>query len=203
MEDGETLSLEQIRAFLEASGEVRFQAHDRRELYEWVNQTLRRQDYGKLKREGKGLVRRYLAKMTGLSRAQVARLIRCYQRRRRSEAATVPAALFSPRLYPSRHRTAGRSRRGPRNLERSGHPEDSCCAAESPACIVPITCPAGNPGTEVPAQTPRSPLIMLGPVLVTAAPTRTAKFAVLAGAVGGTVGQGAAKLVLFCNSVGI
>ena len=29
MEDGETLSLEQIRAFLEASEEVRFQAQDR------------------------------------------------------------------------------------------------------------------------------------------------------------------------------
>ncbi len=47
------------------------------------------------------------------------------------------------------------------------------------------------------------PLIMLGLVLVTVAPARTAKFAVLAGAVGGTVGQGVAKLVLFCNSVGI
>ncbi len=79
MENGERLSLEQIRAFLEASEEVRFQARDRRELYEWVNQTLRRQDYSHLKREGKRLVRRYLAKMTGLSRAQGARLIRCYQ----------------------------------------------------------------------------------------------------------------------------
>jgi transposase InsO family protein len=79
MEDGETLSLEQIRAFLEASGEVRFQAQNRGELYGWVNQTLRRQDYRRLKREGKGLVRRYVAKMSGLSRAQVTRLIRSYQ----------------------------------------------------------------------------------------------------------------------------
>ena len=79
MEDGEKQSLEQIRVFLEASGEVRFQARNRGELYEWVSQTLRRQDYGHLKREGKGLVRRYLAKMTGTSRAQVTRLIRCYQ----------------------------------------------------------------------------------------------------------------------------
>jgi transposase InsO family protein len=79
MEDGERLSLEQMRAFLEASEEVRFQAHDRGELYRWVNQRLRQQDYGQLKREGKGLVRRYLAKMTGLSRAQTARLIQTYQ----------------------------------------------------------------------------------------------------------------------------
>ena len=79
MEHAATLSLEQIQGFLEASEEVRFQAQDRRELYEWVNQTLSRQDYGRLRREGKGLVRCYVAKMTGLSRAQVARLIGCYQ----------------------------------------------------------------------------------------------------------------------------
>ncbi len=79
MEHAATLSLEQIRAFLEASEEVRFQAPNGRELYEWVNQTLGQQDYGRLRREGKGLVRRYVGKMTGLSRAQVARLIGCYQ----------------------------------------------------------------------------------------------------------------------------
>ena len=80
MEDGERLGLEQIRALVEASGEVRFHCQDRGELYGWVNQTLRRQDYGHLKRQSKGLMRGYVAKMTGLSRAQVARLIRCCQR---------------------------------------------------------------------------------------------------------------------------
>jgi transposase InsO family protein len=80
MEDGGRLSLEEIRAFLELSGEVSFQAQDRAELYEWVDRTLRQQDYGRLKRAGKGLIRRYVGKMTGLSRAQVARLIQCYQR---------------------------------------------------------------------------------------------------------------------------
>src|SRR6202158_1789967 len=79
MEEGEKLSLEQIRALVEASDEVRFHSQDRGELYEWVNRTLRQQDYGGLKRGGKGLVRRYIAKMTGLSRAQAARLIRSYQ----------------------------------------------------------------------------------------------------------------------------
>jgi transposase InsO family protein len=79
MEDGGRLSLEGIRAFLESSNEVKFEAQDRRELYAWVNQCLRQQDYGGRKRAGKGLVRQYVAKMTGLSRAQVARLIQCYQ----------------------------------------------------------------------------------------------------------------------------
>jgi hypothetical protein len=57
MEDGEKQSLEQIRAFLEASGEVHFEAQQRQEVYEWVNQTLRQQGYLQLKRQDKGLVR--------------------------------------------------------------------------------------------------------------------------------------------------
>ena len=79
MDHGKKLSLEQIQAFLDGSQEVGFQAQDRRELYAWVNQMLRQQDYGQLKRRGTGLVRQYLAKMTGLSRAQVARLMGSYQ----------------------------------------------------------------------------------------------------------------------------
>ena len=58
MEDGERLSLEQIRAFLEASEEVRFQARDRGELYAWVDRTLRQHDYRPLPRAAQGLVRR-------------------------------------------------------------------------------------------------------------------------------------------------
>jgi transposase InsO family protein len=99
MEDGGTRSLEQIRAFLEASAEVRFQAHDRRELYAWVNLTLRQQDYGRLKRAGKGLLRRYIAKMTGLSRAQVTRLIRCYQ-----QGGEVKPRVYQRHRFPNRYR---------------------------------------------------------------------------------------------------
>lgn len=97
MENGEKLRLEQIRAWVEASEEVRFHSQDKGELYEWVNQTLRQQDYDRLKRGGKGLVRRYIAKMTGLSRAQAARLIRSYQQ----------GGEVKPRAY-RRHRFAKR-----------------------------------------------------------------------------------------------
>lgn len=72
------MSLEQIRAFLEASDEVGFQGRNREEVYGWVNETLRAQKYEELKRRGRGLVRRYVEKMTGLSRAQTTRLITLY-----------------------------------------------------------------------------------------------------------------------------
>ena len=79
MQASEKLSLEQIRAFLEGSGEVRFEGRNRKEVYGWVDQTLRQQGYEQLHRSGRGLVRRYLAKMTGLSRAQITRLVRLYR----------------------------------------------------------------------------------------------------------------------------
>jgi transposase InsO family protein len=76
----EQLSLEQIQAFLEASDGVRFEARNREEMYGWVDRALRQLRYQDLKRSGRGLVRRYVVKMTGLSRAQVTRLLGAYLR---------------------------------------------------------------------------------------------------------------------------
>jgi hypothetical protein len=98
MQDGEKLSLEQIRAFLEASDAVRFEAKDRSQLYEWVNGTLREQGYERLARAGKGLVRKYVAKMTGLSRAQVTRLIGRYL-----GGEEVKARQYRRHRFPSRY----------------------------------------------------------------------------------------------------
>jgi transposase InsO family protein len=75
MKDGERVGLEQMRAFLEASEEVGFRAADQREVYGWTERTLCEQEYMSLSKSGKGLVRRYVGKVTGLSRAQVTRLI--------------------------------------------------------------------------------------------------------------------------------
>ena len=78
MDDSEAGSLEQIRAFLAGSGEVRFAGQRREEVYGWVEKTLVRLEYASLNRPGKGLVRLYIARMTGLSRAQATRLIAAY-----------------------------------------------------------------------------------------------------------------------------
>jgi transposase InsO family protein len=79
MKNGERLSLGQIEVFLKASEEFRFEANNREEIYGWVTKTLVEQEYGGQKREAKGLLRNYVRKMTGLSRAQVTRLIGRYQ----------------------------------------------------------------------------------------------------------------------------
>ena len=79
MQDGERLGLDQIQAFLDGSQELRFEASDRQELYAWVERTLVQQEYLCLGRRDRGFVRRYVAKMTGLGRAQVTRLIGQYR----------------------------------------------------------------------------------------------------------------------------
>src|SRR5664279_3733552 len=53
----------------------------------------------------------------------------------------------------------------------------ACDVMLSAACWVPISCPGGKPVTAVPGLSPRSPLMVLGPVLVTVDPPSTAKLA--------------------------
>ena len=101
METSERLSLEQIQAFLEGSGEVEFKGQRREEIYLWVDQTLVQQRYQELKRSERGLVRRYVEKMTGLSRAQTTRLITVY----------LGGDEVKPKVY-RRHRFAQRYTRG-------------------------------------------------------------------------------------------
>jgi transposase InsO family protein len=97
MDDSEATSLEQIRAFLAGSGEVRFAGQRREEVYSWVERTLVRHQYASLDRSGKGLVRRYLARMTGLSRAQVTRLIAAHRHTGRVQAAVYQRTKFAQR----------------------------------------------------------------------------------------------------------
>ena len=78
-------TVEQIRGFLDGNGEVDFRPLDRDEAYDFVRRTLVRLDYDALGRAGKGTVRGFLGKATGLSRAQVTRLIGQYRETGRVE----------------------------------------------------------------------------------------------------------------------
>src|SRR3954452_23060910 len=98
MDDSQTTSLEQIRAFLCASGEVRFTGERREGVYAWTEQTLVRHEYAGLSRPEKGLVRRYVARMSGLSRAQVTRLIASY-----TASGRVKARVYQRRKFASRY----------------------------------------------------------------------------------------------------
>ena len=72
------MSLDEIRAFLKASEGVHFEGEKKEEVYAWVSGCLGEQKWDELGRTARGLVRRYVEKMTGLSRAQITRLITRY-----------------------------------------------------------------------------------------------------------------------------
>jgi transposase InsO family protein len=97
MDDTEAVSLEQIRAFLVGSGEVRFAGQRRVEVYAWVERTLVRHEYAGLARADKGVVRHYMGRMTGLSRAQVTRLIAGYRKTGQVKAAAYQRTKFARR----------------------------------------------------------------------------------------------------------
>src|SRR5688572_1042559 len=75
-------------------------------------------------------------------------------------------------------------------------------AAGSPAWIVPLTVPGGNPVTAVPGLSPRSPLTLVAPVLVTVEPARTANVLAAPRATGACPAGVAAVVKLQLKSVG-
>ena len=68
-------TLEQVRSFVEGSKAVDFAEGDREGAYVLVRRTLVQLRYHRLGKPDKGLVKRYLGKVTGLARAQLTRRI--------------------------------------------------------------------------------------------------------------------------------
>ena len=101
MHEAENLSLERIAGFLQASEEIRFTAENRPQVYAWIEQVLRQQHYAQLGRKARGLLRRYLEKMTDLSRAQVTRLIARYR-----ASGTVQAVSYRRHRFAQRYTRA-------------------------------------------------------------------------------------------------
>jgi len=97
MDDSKWLSLDEIRAFLAGAGPVEFVAQRRAEVYGWVEGVLVQHEYASLGKPGKGVVKRYVEKMTGLSRAQVTRLITAYQGTGRVKATQYQRHRFATR----------------------------------------------------------------------------------------------------------
>lgn len=78
MWNAESLSREQIREFLESSEAIKFTGCGRSEKYAWVERVLAAQNYGDLSKKGRGVVRAYVEKVTGMSTSQTTRLIRTF-----------------------------------------------------------------------------------------------------------------------------
>jgi transposase InsO family protein len=99
--EAEKLSLEAIGRFVAASEEIRFESENRQQLYGWVQQVLVQQEYAGLGKVARGLVRRYIEKMTGMSRAQITRLIARY-----TATGRVEATVYRRRRFPQSYTRA-------------------------------------------------------------------------------------------------
>jgi hypothetical protein len=79
MDDKQIQTLEQVKQFVASSQTIEFKGINTQEKYRWIEEVLRKFKYQWLKRSGKGIIRRYIEKVTGYSRSQAARLVERYQ----------------------------------------------------------------------------------------------------------------------------
>ena len=98
MQNAHRLTLAEMERFVAASGSLTFHGAGREEIYRFVERTLQRQQYLRLSKKDKGVVRRYLAKVSGRSRPQITRLIRRYRRSGAVQATAARRHRF-PRRY--------------------------------------------------------------------------------------------------------
>ena len=79
MNDEKLVTVEQVKRFLAESKELDFEGVSILERYKWIESVLVRFTYQRLNRDEKGVIRQYLEKVSGYSRAQVCRLIRQFK----------------------------------------------------------------------------------------------------------------------------
>jgi hypothetical protein len=98
MNDEQLQTLEQVREFIEGNQAVEFKGLNTHEKYTWTEEVLKRFRYQKLKKDGKGLIKDYLLKVTGYSRAQLTRLIGLYQ-----QSGHVQLSKYQRHRFPQRY----------------------------------------------------------------------------------------------------
>ncbi len=79
MKDTALSSIKEVKKFLKFSGKVEFNHRYRQETYLWMERTLEKFGCCQLSNEDKGIMKNYLIKVTGYSRAQITRFIAQYR----------------------------------------------------------------------------------------------------------------------------
>jgi transposase InsO family protein len=101
MNDEDMQTIEQVKQFLAGSEALEFRGASIEERYRWIETVLVRFTYSRLNRAEKGMIRRYIEKMSGYSRAQVCRLIRRYNQQGR-----LRKALYERHRFPGKYTLA-------------------------------------------------------------------------------------------------
>lgn len=98
MKNLERLTLAEMNEFVTTNRQVAWSAPERESAYGLIERVLKVQQYRKLSKGQKGIVRRFLAKITAVSRAQITRLIRRWIETRRIARKPMQRPSF-PRRY--------------------------------------------------------------------------------------------------------
>ena len=98
MTDARVMSINELKAFLASSEVFTFKGTSREEIYAWIEHTLRSYNYRYRPRWEKGVLRRYMRKMTGISRSQLTRLITQFRR-----SGHVRICLYQRHSFPTKY----------------------------------------------------------------------------------------------------
>jgi len=98
MQNAEMLTQEQIEKFLKGNQSIEFSGQKRAEVYQFVERVLVGQQYAAQGKKARGAIRAYLSKVTGLSMAQMTRLIRQYR-----QAGVVEAVRYRRRRFATKY----------------------------------------------------------------------------------------------------
>ena len=135
-------TLDQVQEFLAGSQQIDLEPQTRADAYAFVAKTVQRFDYPQQGKADKGLLHRFLARATGLSRAQVTRLLRQHRTTGQiTDRRGAPRRPF-PRRYtkptsgcsPSSMRSTARC---PARLRASSAPAPSTASATAASSVWP------------------------------------------------------------------
>src|ERR1019366_7926082 len=101
MKNVDGLTLEEMEGFVRGSQKLKLSVEGQEAIYRFVEELLKAQQYRRLKRSQRGIVRRFLAKVTGLSVAQVTRLIAAWMRTRHVRRKPAQRPNFPRRYTPA------------------------------------------------------------------------------------------------------
>src|SRR3989338_11593947 len=97
MNDSHITSIAQLRELLKVTTRVEFKSKNKKETYEWIGKTLGRFHYFGLKKKDKSIIKRYIMAMTGVSDAQLTRLIQ-----RKKEKGVVTLSSTKRHRFPKK-----------------------------------------------------------------------------------------------------
>lgn len=81
MNHSKKLSFQEIEKFLKGSSKLSFKGINKKESYQWIEDILDAYNYANLNRSEKGIIRAFIIKVSGYSRAQSTRLILHYNQK--------------------------------------------------------------------------------------------------------------------------